>query len=281
MLESICACFAPGEPKNQPTTSEPAPGDKSSANQECNHYKPAPDSPEQEDNNKDHGPVLPDPGPVGSGPGGPIPGPEKPEDDDSEIDTGGVDLEPIEKETEEPDKAFATPWAEKRPCLLGMTELHWPNQRWRPSTHTPLKIKMLTSIGETRNGVHTNTHAGGRRASEVREVSSYWQTACQIHSKLPSGPEKQSQRTNGNMSYSSQSYGQADDDYYSDYGGAADPGWYAQGGGAQYITDGGQTADHLIDPLLFSSAAEPSTIASFAYSDPSPIYTTETASQGQ
>lgn len=112
MSGSICAHPAAGEPKNEPTTTAPAPEDKTPANQ-CNSYEPAPEPSEREDSDKNYGPLLPDPGPVGSGPGGPSPTPEKPEDNDSEIDTSGVDLEPILSETDEPDKAFTTPGAEE------------------------------------------------------------------------------------------------------------------------------------------------------------------------
>ncbi|KAF6814673.1 hypothetical protein CSOJ01_03896 [Colletotrichum sojae] len=386
IFESICAYFAAGEPETRPTASEPVPVDTTSTNR-CNSYEPAPESPEQEDSNKN------------PGPGGPAPDPRKPEGDDSEIDTSDVDLEPIEKDTEEPDKAFATPGAEEKcdceeygasvcprvsrcsqECYekknLGSQRMFWgvadenvassarlagynvifwrpdnfasrvpwemlahvreleeairavdegpsaricadqlfvllqgdsedgswcssnrlctswllgtaPNQRWRPSTHTPLKNKTLTSIGEV---VHTNTHAGGRRAREVR---AHFTVACPADACIPrgvillaGGPSDPFTAfiwfRNGedNMPRSSQSYGQADGDYYYCYDGADDPGYHTQGGDAQYITDGGQTADHLIDPSLFSSAAGPSTTASFAYSDASPIYTTETASQG-
>ncbi|KAF6818790.1 hypothetical protein CPLU01_13229 [Colletotrichum plurivorum] len=102
-----------------------------------------PGTSEQEDTNKNPGPLLPDPGPVGSGPDGPTPNPEKPEDHDSEIDTGDVDLEPMAKETEEPDKAFTTPGAEKTCDFIsvngqGKVEV-WPDLDWREYYRSDLR----------------------------------------------------------------------------------------------------------------------------------------------
>lgn len=90
------------------------------------------------------------------------------------------------------------------------------------------------------------------------------------------------------MPRSYQSYGQPEDGSYYDYGydyasaSANNTGWHPQQGDAQYISDGRQIADDLIDPSLFSSsAAGPSTIASVAYQDTSPIYSSEPTLQGQ